>query len=55
MKIDSLLISFPWFKYTMKWDQLRKLVVYEMPKSSIYKIYQLSTSISRITVVLKNK
>ena len=41
--------------YTVKWPQLWKLVPYEMPKSSIYKIYQLSTKISRITVALKKK
>ena len=37
MKINSLLISIPGLKYTVKRSKLWKLIVYETPKSSIYK------------------
>ena len=36
MKINSLLISIPGLKCTVKRSKLRKLIAYEMPKSSIY-------------------
>ena len=36
MKINSLLINFPWWKCTVKRSHLWKLIAYEMQKSSIY-------------------
>ena len=38
MKINSLLINFPWLKIIVKRSQLRNLVAYETPKPSVYEI-----------------